>query len=84
MANAKPLGQVADCRPAVRGKPLDRQQRLVLTRRQPGAAGRRLAKFQKSANQVTKLSQQAITLEVEFSNLPTRFPRNRIDNERSS
>ncbi|ESZ45303.1 hypothetical protein X731_17265 [Mesorhizobium sp. L2C054A000] len=60
VAYAQALGQVTDRdRPAIR-KPLDRQQRLMLARRQAGIVGLRLAEFEEAPDQVTEFGQALV------------------------
>ncbi len=75
MADAEPLGELADgraglsCKPLGRKplgrKPLDCQQCLMLARGQPGVAGRGLAEFEKPADQIAEIGQGPIARAVE-------------------
>jgi hypothetical protein len=77
MADAQPLGEVADGRRPVLGKPFDRQQCLVPARGQSGAAGRHLAEFEKPPDQVAKIGQGLVTGVVEPRRRLALFGKNR-------
>jgi hypothetical protein len=54
MANTQPMREIPHRYGAPAWKSLDRQQGLMLSRRQADALRRFLAKFEKAADQVTK------------------------------
>ena len=60
VANLKPLGQFADGDEIPAGEPLDRQQGLVLLRRQARGARGLPAKTLKAPKRVAQLGQEAV------------------------
>ncbi len=60
VTDQQPLGQIANRRPAPVGKTLDRQQRLMLPRRQAGGLGGRCAKREEPAQPVAEFGQRLV------------------------
>ena len=60
MTNPKPLRKIADRNRTATRKSLDRQQRLMLARRQADALRRFLAEFEKATDQMTEFRQRLI------------------------
>jgi hypothetical protein len=73
MADAQPLGKIADRRSPVAGKAFEGEERLVVAWAQPGAACGFLAERQKPADQIAEIGERFVGVPVEPWRRGSRF-----------